>query len=289
MKREPLTFALIAFGNLGMSASISLKSILGIGVSRICFTGDRAGIDWMQSQMLNSSKDILCLHEISPIELKKLNLNYSTENQYTNFGQERFIKLTTFKWFLLQSILIQHSSTTSVIFSDLDVYWLNVPSLEKLFSAEPKNQIAFLQNDTPKGASAIHFCTVIMFWVNTDESVKALRELYQSQFSTALSGHPIPDEPIFNSWFRSYPSKWRVKPLDSELFVIGHRFFNLLLKKRSEVQAINAFHANYVIGDKAKLRRLRTVEMKSAGNWKWIILYLRELSSKLSQKYLLGR
>lgn len=277
-------FALIIFGNLGKSANMSLNSILNTGVSRICIAGDETGLEWIERHVSESKKHILCSHEIPKHDLLNLKLDLSSINQYSIFGQERFIKLTTFKWYLLKSVLNAHDYLDYVIFSDLDVLWLKNPSLKYLKSSSLSHSTVAIQDDTPAGALEPHFCTGIMYWSNTHESTKILESLYSIQYHENLRGKLIPDEPTFNNWFRSMTRPVNIELLNSRTFVIGHRFFQLLIPKNWPLKEVIAFHSNYVIGERAKHRRLKTIELRMHQDWRWVFFYLREIVIKLFQK-----
>lgn len=277
-------FALIIFGKLGKSAKISLNSILKTGVTRICIAGDESGLNWIERHVSESQKHILCSHEIPKHDLLNLKLDLFSTNQYSIFGQERFIKLTTFKWYLLKSVLDTHDYLDYVIFSDLDVLWLKNPSLKHLKSNSLNHTTVVIQDDTPVGALEPHFCTGIMYWLNTDESTKILESLYSMQYHENLRGNLIPDEPTFNNWFRSMARPVNIELLNPGTFVIGHRFFQLLVSKNWPLKEVTAFHSNYVVGEKAKYRRLKTIELRMHQDWRWAFFYLREVVIKLFQK-----
>ena len=224
-------FALIIFGKLGKSAKISLNSILKTGVTRICIAGDESGLNWIERHVSESQKHILCSHEIPKHDLLNLKLDLFSTNQYSIFGQERFIKLTTFKWYLLKSVLDTHDYLDYVIFSDLDVLWLKNPSLKHLKSNSLNHTTVVIQDDTPVGALEPHFCTGIIYWLNTDESTKILESLYSMQYHENLRGNLIPDEPTFNNWFRSMAIPVNIELLNPGTFVIGHRFFSYLSQR----------------------------------------------------------
>ena len=283
-QEDNFAFALIIFGKLGKSAKISLNSILKTGVTRICIAGDESGLNWIERHVSESQKHILCSHEIPKHDLLNLKLDLFSTNQYSIFGQERFIKLTTFKWYLLKSVLDTHDYLDYVIFSDLDVLWLKNPSLKHLKSNSLNHATVAIQDDTPVGALEPHFCTGIMYWLNTDESTKILESLYSIQFHENLRGNLIPDEPTFNNWFRSMARPVNIELLNPGKFVIGHRFFQLLISKNWPLKEVTAFHSNYVVGEKAKYRRLKTIKLRMHQDWRWVLFYLKEIVIKLLQK-----
>ena len=91
-------------------------------------------------------------------------------------------------------------------------------------------------------------------------------------------------EPTFNNWFRSMARPVNIELLNPGKFVIGHRFFQLLISKNWPLKEVTAFHSNYVVGEKAKYRRLKTIELRMHQDWRWTFFYLREIAIKLLQR-----
>jgi hypothetical protein len=276
-------FAILVFGQLGDSARISLLSILHSSTAVVCVAGDSLGIAWIKREVATKKSDRICIHSIPIHELINLGLSDNISLTYSNFGDARFIKLTTFKWFLLRDLLTKHNSLDFVVFSDLDVFWF--PEAFKELSVEvSENLVSIVQDDTPQGAKEKHFCTGIMIWFNKNESVDSLTQLYDAQYSQIVKGNLIPDEPTFNKWYMQLDARKIVMSLNSQHYVIGHRFFDLVISRRIKFHEANAFHANYVIGEQAKKRRLRVVSYREKKNLLWIPLYFRELFAKLIEK-----
>ena len=76
----------------------------------------------------------------------------------------------------------------------------------------------------------------------------------------------------------------KIEQLNPGAYVIGHRFFQLLISRKLPFEEVIAFHSNYVVGEEAKYRRLKTIELRRNQDWKWAFFYLRELVIKLVQK-----
>ena len=281
-------FALVIFGELGDSAEESLKSILSLNPLRVCVAGDTSGQKWINELTPVSKKHCLCFHDLPSEALSSLKLDNSDKTSYYSFGHERFIKLTVFKWFLLHDALSKHPSQAQIIFSDLDVVWLHQPPLDIFAEERYVSCFAAIQDDTPTSQIDSHFCTGIMLWRNTLDSLHVLEILYQSQLKNLLSGNLIPDEPTFNRWYLSSSAKNQIKPLDPESYVIGHKFFHLLSSRGLTFSRAIAFHANYVIGEHAKFQRLRTVSMRQHRNWNWVVIFSYQLLIKLKSKVGLG-
>jgi hypothetical protein len=277
-------FALLVFGQLGKSGQISYESILSVHSNTICISGDQSGINWIRKNTPKHRLRDICEHYI-PIEmLEKLGLEEGREFCYSRFGEERFIKLTTFKWFLLEDIMRLHSERKQVIFSDLDVIWLNGKLRNPISFKDEDSCLTLLQDDTPKNTFFPHFCTGIMYWSVCDQNKLILRNLFETQFTNNISGFFIPDEPTFNNFWRNLENKSMFRILDPAYFVIGHRFFKLVFSRKLYLSKVEAFHANYVVGEHLKYRRLRIVKLRQNGNPLWILLIVRELFSMVISK-----
>ena len=244
---------------------------------------DYAGKSWVSEHISDDLKPRLCWHEPHEKSLDALNLADTGMHSYSEFGQERFISLTTFKWELLRKSLNDHADIEYALFTDLDVIWLKDPSLEieKVFR-NPSIQVA-AQDDTPKKGIQ-HFCSGVMAWRNSLENQHSLELLRSRQLERNISGDFIPDEPIFNQWFQEGNRK-KVVPLDPRKIVIGHRFFHLFLRKKFTFRDLQCFHANYVIGEERKRSRLEAVNFYDCRNLQWIFRFWREAVIYLQQRF----
>jgi hypothetical protein len=267
---------------------LSFKSIVAQKPKRICIAGDEAGKISILKIANTKQKEIICFHQFSPKLLKDLGLT-ELETQYSEFGQERFIKLTTFKWDLILQSLKKHKEADSVVFSDLDVLWMNSFEPRQILNFQKTRYVAAIQDDSPKGRGSNHFCTGIMIWSNSSKSHRILSQLFRSQYDSNASGRLIPDEPIFNNFYQNTKDKSIFSTLDSYQFVIGHRFFHLNFPWIFNFKDIVAFHANYVIGDRSKFRRLLVVQRRQNRNLVWTFdfscLLLQKSFSQISQNF----
>jgi hypothetical protein len=274
-------FAILIFGNLGLSARLSYKSILQNHKNGICVASDKAGANWIRlNTPIERTRDI-CFHAIPEHFLLELGLDSLEFDTYSNFGKERFIKLTSFKWYLLLDILKKHREVDFVVFSDLDVIWFEFPSQDPFHLKANQSCVSLIQDDTPRGATEYHFCTGIMFWKSSPKSIEILTNLFETQISSNLIGRLVPDEPILNQYWRQLGDKSIFKILDLTKFVIGNRFFHLFFSKRYKSSKQTAFHANYVVGEKRKFRRLRALEIYQQGKWGWILPLILEIQAEI--------
>lgn len=279
-----INFALLVFGNLGKSAGLSLESIWQINPQRVCVAADNSGMDWINNHTPAANRSSLCFHSV-PIEvLNTLGISLSEFPFYQEFGKESFVKLTAFKWLLLHDALSKHGSQLQIIFSDLDVLWLKSPN-PNIFSADLYSQcFAVIQEDTFPTELKHYFCTGIMYWQNSIESLIVLDLIFKGQLNNITSGKMLNDEKTFNEWLITSPYQENFKPLSKSSFVIGHRFFRFLSSRNKTFRNVVAFHANYVVGESAKFRRLNTVALRQNNDWKWVLNLSLEIFKKFKSK-----
>lgn len=279
------TVALLIVGSLGESAAISLKSILNLGAKKICILADGAGENWIRQYQDEYNLPTICVHKPEEVDLLSLGLNFNEVNQYSEFGKERFIKLTTFKWYLLSDILMRHIELKGVLFSDLDVLWRKFPEVLK-GDNDDKKDVAYIQDDSPLESGKKHFCTGVMYWKNSELSKKVLSGLFAAQKQNIQNRNLIPDEPTFNRWYRDGKNNEEIKAFSKTEVVIGHRFLNLCTNQNAfNYRSFSCFHANYVIGETEKFLLLNTLSKRINGDITWIFGLIRYLRIKIFMKF----
>ena len=273
--------SLIVFGRLGKSAALSLHSILDLNPKRICIVADSPGKRWIEETGFNSNNKIFCFHSADVSAAGKLDLE--SNQPYSHFGKERFIRLTAQKWVVISNSL-SHPDVDFTVFSDLDVVW-TAKSIEILMSeiSNFEEFDIFAQNDPKKDlTSNPYFCTGIMVWQRCFENIESLKDLLALQLKDLNSGVLTPDEPIFNRYAKTQKHNG-IGLLGRASFVIGNRFFHLCLKRGFRSEQIAAFHANYVVGEKAKYRRLQAISILTSGKFPYL-LFSGELARYLLLK-----
>jgi hypothetical protein len=255
-----------------------------IEVSRFCICADQEGHEWIKKNTPPEKLAKLCFHDPDKDALRSLRLVFSERNQYAEFGKERFIKLTTFKWQLIRDSILAHPDSLTHLFSDLDVIWFTNPFYYEQISSFSG---ILAQDDTPKASTSIHLCSGIMFFPNENRSLQILNSLFQRQLTSNISGFLIPDEPILNQWYKeAKPLQPKLAVLDSKQFIIGHRFLYSLFWRTSQRDKMVCFHVNYVVGEKRKARRAKAVLCRKQGDLRWIPYFAMELTSIIFSKLL---
>lgn len=273
---------LLVFGRLGKSAELSFSTIKNLNCESICVMGDKSGIEWISKIAEKFDYQKLCVHIPERKYLEALNLSNTEENKYSDFGNERFIKLTTFKWYLIKDVLTQHQNLSFTLFSDLDVVWLKEPSLNKF--AQFDNTFLFVQDDSSLKSLTKHVCSGVMFWRNNNFSKETLKFLFENQLNANTEGKLIPDEPILNLWIKNSSRKDSFMLLPKSEYVIGHRFYHLIMKFGFSLNDLICFHANYVKGEKRKLRRMKILIDRLNKGTNWVIYFPIEILLKVWSK-----
>lgn len=285
---ENYNVAILAFGQLGHASELSFNSLSKLNSKFICVLGDKSGITSIKYAAKKFGIRNICVHKAPLSDLKFLKLSINSKEEYAEFGQERFVKLTTFKWFLIKQSLTKHREVEGVYFSDLDVIWVNMPN-KRLTNQILKKGFVALQNDSRPNKNYYRYCTGIMYWKNCKKSATVLDELYQIQLKNNSNNILVPDEPTFNSWMFENNEKKLIKPLPKDKFVIGFKYFELFINKDRNLQNITCFHANYTIGEKSKFRRLHSIEQRINDQGNGLLLFVHEIVLKVVLKLRLLR
>jgi hypothetical protein len=280
---ENYNVAILAFGQIGQASELSFNTLSKLNSKFICVLGDKSGITSVEYAAEKFGIRNICVHKAPLSDLKSLKLSIDSKEEYAEFGQERFVKLTTFKWFLIKQSLIKHREVDGVYFSDLDVLWVNMPNKKKTNQILKKGFVA-LQNDSRPNKNYYRYCTGVMYWKNCKKSVSVLDELYQIQLNNNLNNIFIPDEPTFNSWMFENNQKKLIRPFPKDKFVIGFKYFELFINKDRSIQNITCFHANYTIGEKSKFRRLYSIEKRINKEVNSLLPFVLEIVLKVKLK-----
>jgi hypothetical protein len=250
-------------------ATMSLETIFKrLKFTRLCISSDIPGRNWVIRNTPQNKLHTLCFHDPNQSALDSLGLDFSEVANYTEFGKDRFIKLTTFKWQIIRDSLQSHPDSGGVLFSDLDVIWFSDPFYKDI---NPIPEKILAQDDTPQQGENIHACSGIMFFPRKKPSVEILNILFEKQLNTNKKGILIPDEPILNQWLlETKVNSSDFSLFDSRSFVIGHRFLHSLFWRKNRRENMICFHINYIVGDKRKSKRARAILSRQSGDLRWI-------------------
>jgi hypothetical protein len=261
---KELNFAILAIGDPGESGTRSLNSVLSLKPNKICMMVDQHGEAWLKNSVETYYKKKVCLHYIDKKVSTQLGIGLSTSH-FHKYGEKHFMLLTALKWQIISESIKETKNSHFVVFTDLDVLWFKKPNTSKL----DKSRV-WLQNDSKPNSKNMHYCTGIMFWPRSNESIKYCKKLYKYQNKVNLSKNYIHDEQAFNKFIKSPGNKLRVEPLEVDSYLIGHRARKLLVKETDTLKKATAFHANYFKGASTKNLVIKSIESKTNSGIFWI-------------------
>jgi len=261
---KELNFAILAIGDPGESGTRSLNSVLSLKPNKICMKVDQYGEAWLKNSVKTYYKKKVCLHYIDKKVSRQLGIGLSTSH-FHKYGEKHFMLLTALKWQIISESIKETKNSHFVVFTDLDVLWFKKPDTSKLDKSK-----VWLQNDSKPNSKNMHYCTGIMFWPRSDESIKYCKKLYDYQNKVNLSNNYIHDEQAFNKFIKSPGNKLGVEPLEVDSYLIGHRARKLLVKETDTLKKAIAYHANYFKGASMKNLVIKSIESKTKSGNFWI-------------------
>ncbi len=272
MVSQKYTFFVLCMGRMNNSALISLQSIEYLArkfkfVVHIC--ADTSGKNWVIENF--GSLTYFKFIELSPSKIP-LSIKYRFTGDsilnYSKFGTDSMKLITPLKWQGLLNIFETNQEVQTVIYSDLDVIWLNIPSSE-LELLSRSSYLALIQDDTPVN-SQVAYCTGIQIWRATETSRNIINLILEYHTSSHLSkeryfGMLLGDEKAFNYWLSETDSYQFFRPLNPSKFVIGHGVRKALFRKLLGSSPI-AIHANYTLKESKKFNILNAFT-KNSSRW----------------------
>jgi len=250
-----LHYCVVAIGDPGLLGDFSLKSIVDTSPLKVCALVDDLGAAWIEKFKVQNAGTI-CVHFIKDSYSWVLK-DFKTETTFQDFGSDKFFRLMFLKWVILEECLSEIDINEYLIFSDLDVFW-SKSLANQLEEFSKSSALLALQNDSTETRE--FYCPGIMIWKQSSATIELLRDIRDFHLN-ALSSEPLlPDDKAINRWLCTDENKKFLYALPKEKFVIGHRIFQLLREVEGfDLQELIAYHANYTLGSKLKLKRLIAV------------------------------
>lgn len=236
------------------------------------------GKTWVDSILNSVDKEVkVCFHNIGvPLPLS------SGKNRYSNFGTNNFARSVLLKWELIQQSLSENDSSF-VVFSDLDVVWMQSPDMGDIFFKDPTKLVAFQEDFSDKGSK---FCTGIMIWKNTAVACKILEDIQKYNLKLLETNPLATDENAVNSWAKRNTEKEFFYYLNRYQYVIGHKIISLILNlKPYSFKFFTAVHANYFLGLNQKFHILNLVLKSNSNSLDLIVAVLRIYLFKLKNQF----
>jgi len=273
LESQKYCFFILCMGRMNKSALLSLQSIEYLALKfkfLVYICADTSGKNWILENFGSSTFFNFIELESSKIPLS---IRYRFENDsllnYSKFGTDAMKLITPLKWQGLLNIFETNQNMQTIIYSDLDVIWLDTPSSEVEFLSS-SNYLALIQDDTPL-YSQVNYCTGIQIWRASESSLKVLNLISDFQISSHLRNVRywdmlLGDEKAFNYWLSETKSHKFFRPLSPAKFVIGHGVKKALFWKFFGSSPI-AVHANYTLKESKKFDVLNAFTMNSS-RWK---------------------
>lgn len=284
MYHNPMRLALLVIGNLGETGEISLKSLMKQAPERVCVLANDSGENWLTTLdwLVNGS---ICFHTVKQ-NRSKSNTEVSSLTNYSEYRTTNFDLLTSLKWHLILDVMDKHKNINRVVYTDLDIYWRTKPSDEVFLDQSCNVWVQY----TPSKIRTQWFCTGIMSWPNSKDSVSALKKLINDQNLSFESGDPANDEVIFNKCYENLAIEVKKMPINK--YLVGKEFNRVFIAPRFFFPHLICFHANYFVGNDLKAKILKVIEIRLSSKYKWIIfvpfvigLNLKDLLLRATQRF----
>jgi hypothetical protein len=256
---------LLVIGDLGEAGKLSLSTLIAISPTRVCVAANTKGKEWLLGATPDSTRGVFCFHDSIT-----QNFEYSfleAKEDYSEYRTQDFRILTLLKWDLLDASLRSHPDSDTILFSDLDIYWMQDPD-EYVSRLKSSNSTMFVQNDA-SDTRPLWCCTGVMFWKNNQTSINLLAQLRERHKSQIASGFLQDDEDTFNQLISDDSCSLDYERLPSSQFLVGRNFTHLFFKG-SKKETQYCFHANYLTGLNRKFDSLNSIDrFKRTGTFPW--------------------
>lgn len=243
-----------------------------------------------------NEEDIVGL-DLSPrISFRKLSStsNLEMSGSYRDFSENLFYQIVQLKWQLLDLLLSDEFET--IIYSDLDVIWLQNPitSINTIFNLNEDTSV-LIQSFT-SDPSQPRLCMGFVAFKKSDFSKRLVRDCKALHSELILSDSKIGDDDVVTKYFMDSSNRSKIQSLPQSTFPVGS-LLNLYTS-RPRFPGLSApkpyiFHLNYVVGLQNKRIMLRLlkrhyapmIHTKGLPAWRLLVLVkrLRIISWKLKQ------
>jgi hypothetical protein len=257
-----MKLALLVIGNLGKTGEISLNSVMKLAPERVCVLTNNSGKNWLNTLdwLVNES---ICFHTFKQSRSSS-STNVLSFTDYSNYRTTNFDLLTSLKWHLILDVMKKHKETKRVLYTDLDIYWHTKLSEEIFLDQSCDVWVQY----TPEQIRTQWFCTGIMSWPNSSNSMLALEKLIDFQNLSFESEIPANDEIIFNNCYENLEIK--IKKLPVKKYLVGKEFNKVFIAPHFFFPNLTCFHANYFVGNSLKAEILKVISVRLSSKYKWI-------------------
>ena len=212
--------------------------------------------------------------------------------EYKNFTQEEFFKLVILKWALI-TICLSKSSSSVVIYSDLDVLWLSDPSDDLTNSFSHYEHIQIQLQDFTSNPALPNLCMGFAAFRNSTKCKSLIAELNSLHQEMLQKNSKIGDDDVITQYFRERQPV-EISLLPQSTFPVGN--MGKLFSPKPFFPGVESpkpyiFHANFVIGNANKVAYLVLISLifdisvdvlTSTRKLKFILrIFLKKLKSRL--------
>lgn len=177
--------------------------------------------------------------------------------EYKNFTQDEFFKLVVLKWVLISNCLSQ-SGSPFVIYSDLDVMWLNDPADDLSTSFSRYESVQILVQDFTSNPGIPNLCMGFAAFRNSTRCREIIADLNQLHLDMLHENSKFGDDDVVTRYFRVHQSL-EIGLLPQSTFPVGS--MGKLFSQKTFFPGIESpkpyiFHANFVVGNANKVSYL---------------------------------
>ncbi len=201
------------------------------------------------------------------VHAKTLGIHGNAAESYLSFDDSNFFNLVRLKWFLLREVLLRHDV---VLYTDLDVIWFRDITQEISFLFSRDAYVEAVIQDASTGIGDVSLCMGVFALKRglfAETLITSCLELHSVGLTRIES---YGDDNAIIDFYRNSGERHRVLRLPQSVYPVG-KFSNLLLpfalRKGWSAETPSIFHANYLMGLKAKVDAIeladRLVRMRS--------------------------
>ncbi|XP_038044735.1 UDP-galactose:fucoside alpha-3-galactosyltransferase-like [Patiria miniata] len=159
-----------------------------------------------------------------------------------------------------------------VLFSDADTFWFRdpFPYFQGDFDISLIDSISPYPLRTPRG----DFCAGFVYYKPTDATLQLVKAWIQTMQENDKKGKLLADQSVLNGLLKAdKPVHINIKPLDTNIFPYGPKFYSLLAKKANYPTVV--MHAASIRGRAAKIAKFKSSNM-------WLVnSTIEEIASQL--------
>jgi hypothetical protein len=193
-------------------------------------------------------------------DLSDLPLLHEQSRNYVSFDEEVFFQLVQVKWILLRKLL---EVFDVVIYTDLDVIWLEDVAKDFLKTFESKEHMDVIVQDFSYTLSETKLCMGLFAARRSDFSANLIDRCSAIHASHVIETPRFSDDDAISMFYEKCDNPQKIARLPNQSYPVGNLInlflpFSVLRGLRPRRPMI--FHANFVVGQNRKIMLLRLIE-----------------------------